>query len=357
MGVDYHLIDIGQLLSADGSEALAVNNAGVVVGSCQPAPGAVAGFRYQFRGGVLELPDPFPPPRFFAMGINDATPEMIVGVTAGLNGENEPALWTNGEFSSLRAIVGNGEARDINDSGIVVGTKIGTTNSPTSTTAFVLDTNTGQMTTDLLLPNGTWSVGRAVNDQGWAVGYAEYPVPAGSHHAVRYANGVLTDLDPNGLLSIAHDIDHLGFAAGVARIAEMDQAVLFLPRGGIRPLSLLPGVTGSVAYGVTSTAQRTEPPYFPHVVGQMTMPSGDGQADLRAFLWFFDRLLNQEVCVDLSQAGVPPTGAASDYFFHTAWAVDDEATRIIGTATYTDPTTGSTSERAVMLTDPRVWPP
>jgi hypothetical protein len=214
------------------------------------------------------------------------------------------------------------------------------------------------MTTDLLLPDGTWSVGRAVNDQGIAVGYAEYPVPAGSHHAFRYVGGVLTDLDPNGLRSIAYDIDHRGFAVGVARIGETDQAVLFLPTGEIQPLNLLPGVTGSVAYGVSSTASRTVPGYRPHVVGQMAMPSGDGQADLRAFLWFAEYPSGRDVCVDLSQAGVPGTGTASDYFFHTAWAVDDAATRIVGTATYRDPSNpGFTDERAVMLTDPRVWPP
>jgi probable HAF family extracellular repeat protein len=338
----YHITDIGQVLSGLTSQALAVNNAGVVVGSCHSGGKDVA-FRYQYPGAQL-LSDPSGAGSI-AMGINNGTQERIVG-QAGL----QTALWSAGVFSSLVQGFLFSEARDINGSGIVVGTR---TILPGVDQFFVLDTNTSQETDFPLGHMGfLLSYGRAVNNQGVVVGWAVrigLPTnpPLRGMHAFRYAGGVFTDLDTNDLGSQAFDINDEGFAVGVALYGTTNRAVLFPPTGGMRPLKLLPDVTSSIAYGVSGGA-------LPVVVGEMQR---SGSRLGHAFLCFVEPS-GQDTCLDLYQAGVPTLPATvGHYYFHTVLAVDDNGSRIVGTASY-EPLLGNfTDERAVLLTDPRAWPP
>lgn len=111
--------DALQLLdgSADGGEALAINNAGQIVGW----NGGVA---YYWDDGSRDYPGTLGGAYSAALGVNDATPVQVVGSSSVQRGSDHAFIWTESDgMRDLGLPKGRSGARaeDVNNAGWVVG--------------------------------------------------------------------------------------------------------------------------------------------------------------------------------------------------------------------------------------------
>jgi probable HAF family extracellular repeat protein len=266
----YSIINL-QTLGGNSSEALSINDAGVVAGdSCvdatttctiihpfiwTPARG-LQDLGTLSNGGIYGLAD----------GVNNSN--QVVGSSdfAGTSmGTTHAFLWTTSGMEDLGTLGCPATAASgINLSGQVVG--VSTVPVGVSTVPPCLGggrprafrwTRVGGMENLGTLPGGTFSVGNAINAVGQIVGYAD---PAGlngtGYHAFVWDSGVMHDLGvlPGGSFSAALGIGDSGVVVGVSDSGQtLTHAVMWSAQGNMLDLGTLPGGSWSGANAINAS--------------------------------------------------------------------------------------------------------
>ncbi len=239
-----NVADLGLLANAVNSMATRTNETGTaIVGIVHRQlpnrpPGYVTSGTAFLRAGstINDLPEAFPGAGAIAYGVNSASPVKVVGEMS-----DDAVLWSGNSFTILRSQLGGfwSGARDINDTDVVVGwATAGPAPSDSYKRAFVLNSSTGALHKDLVLPGGLYSMARAVNQSGVVVGGSHF---SGSQpgdddawacqHAFVFINKNLMDLDTGDLTSIAYDINDTNVIAGVAGYGRGHNASFSLGHG------------------------------------------------------------------------------------------------------------------------------
>ncbi|TFE27016.1 HAF repeat-containing protein [Frankia sp. B2] len=176
---DNHLQDLGTL-GGPSSSAVAVTSAGAIAGSSNTAAGPSHAFRW-WRGTLHDL-GTLGGPSSTAVAANDAG--QIVGYSDTADGHTHAFLWERGRLIDLGTPPGDTEswAIGINNAGQVLVLSRGSSNH-----AFVWWH--GQRAT-ISVPSGDFGV-TAINDRGTVAGTA-------NGHAFRWRDGRFTDLGTLG---------------------------------------------------------------------------------------------------------------------------------------------------------------
>ena len=258
--VTYSIVDLGSLAGGYDTSALAVNNAGHVVGSAMDGSGRYVAFLYvnslQALGTLGGI-------RSKANGINSS--DQIVGNSLTATGVTHAFLYDAGAgnptMTDLHATLGFGgtfsSATAINTAGQIVGAA---DIANGSLHAFLL---TGSTAVDLhssVSFGGPNSFAYAISDTGWIGGVSDDS--SGHSRAFLYnvTTSTLTDLGTlGGPDSVAMAVDASGSAVGNSRVDATDTAFAFQTQPGlpIVPANSLNALGGaySFAFGINGLGQ------------------------------------------------------------------------------------------------------
>ena len=184
------MTDLGTL-GGIGSEGLAINDSGQVVGWSQTKAGTSDAFLWN----GTRMTDLGPLSQFYPHGINDS------GQIAGTCNQSSPCVDSNGAFTTLPDPPGltcSGAAA-INNNGQVLGS----CGDPSGNSHGVVWTNG----TPTVLPTlgGPYFAPTAINNNGDVVGFGQTSTFA--QHGFLYRNGTMTDLGNNIFLYAINDSD------------------------------------------------------------------------------------------------------------------------------------------------------
>jgi probable HAF family extracellular repeat protein len=224
-----------------------INSAGVVVGSAEggPSSGTYRGFVAAGNSGTLL---PVLPGLTFeeqmdhskALAVNDAG--TIVGFSPAPGARSHAVRWTlAGAITDLGTLGGtNSEAVDINNSGQVIGTSQIAGNAATH--AFLLSSGSGMQDLNAQVGANITTVVE-INDAGQIVG--TYTAPNGQSHAFRYTPGSgLLDLGTlGGTSSAPTGLNGRGEVIGTSTLADgSTHAFLWTPADGLEDVTTLTGL-------------------------------------------------------------------------------------------------------------------
>jgi probable HAF family extracellular repeat protein len=254
------LIDLGTLGGAF-SDAVAINDAGQVVGVSETASGQLHGFLW--HNGMMTDLGTLGGSFSAAVAINDAG--QVVGVSQIASGQFHGFLWHNGVMTDLGTLGGSDTvAVAINASGQVVGRSVA---ADGHLHGFLW--HNGVMT-DLGTLGGSFSAAVALNKGGQVVGVSE--TANFELHGFLWQNGVMTDLGtPGGAFSEATAINAAGQVVGQSRTASGEDHAFLWQDGVMTDLGTLGG-SFSAALALNEGGQ---------VAGASQTASGQ----LHGFLW------------------------------------------------------------------------
>lgn len=220
----YASVNIGADLGMTGSDALAVNSVGMVVGTADvPAHGCCQAWLWRGPGDVVSLPPLSGSWGAAARGIN--TVGQVVGNSGAADGGNHAVMWrppyTTSDVIDLAGGAPGFQAYAINDAGQVVGTG----RMPGwPTTAFLWTQQTGM--TGLPLPAGQHQAATpvAINKNGDIAGWYTTDPPDNQPHAIFWPAGAaiavdLGTLNPGGG-SLATGVNDAGVVSGWGSAAD-----------------------------------------------------------------------------------------------------------------------------------------
>lgn len=188
----------------------------------------------------------------YGLGINNSGD--VVGAAEGGGHTRHPVLWAAGSATDLGLPVGTeGDARDLNDAGTVVGFLYDAAATTVNTYGFIWAAGKFTLLTN---PGSQYVLAKAINNQGTVVGHFQDPTSK-LGHAFRYtASGGLVDIHPAGAYtqSLARAISERGDIAGSVGLVNGEvHAALWSSTGAFADLGTLGGPgPGSDAYGVNS---------------------------------------------------------------------------------------------------------
>jgi probable HAF family extracellular repeat protein len=187
---DGAVIDLGTL-GGDYSYAMAINDAGEVVGYSETAPGSSVLRAFSWRDGIMTQLGTLT----LAEDVSDR------GWVAGTNVDGVPARLGRGVTTVLTDTLGNATA--VNDRGQVAGYTFGP-----GTRSFLW--SDGRMVDLGILSGATFVQAYGVNDRAEVVGYTDY-------HAFLWRHGVMTALPRlAGGSTSATDINNRGLIVGTS---------------------------------------------------------------------------------------------------------------------------------------------
>ena len=253
------MTDLGTL-GGTTSVATGINAAGVVVGMSSIAPGSAQVDAFRERGGKLKDLGP----------LNAASAE---GGTVSINADGDISGLSAGGYDALihrpgmnidlGSLAGLGSiARDINDSGQVVGLSTTALLPPVSGSSQLTATfhaflySHGTMS-DLGTLGGTDSTADSINDRGAVVGFS-YTADDAATHAFVYRNGKMTDLGTlGGSYSVAAAINDEGAVVGASLTSASALHGFIDHRGRMVDLnSMIPAKSGVVITNAESINDR-----------------------------------------------------------------------------------------------------
>lgn len=272
--INRRVIDVSPI-GGDGGAALALNNLGQVVGSTSVA-GVSHAFLWDPVDGAMDLGLPEGFASASAEDVNDAG--QVVGWAQESGLYTRAFVWdasTGMQFLPTASAIGNAFAYAINESGQVVGQA---TDANGNERAVLWDPVTGVEyleDLDLALP---LSEARDVNESGQVVGFSySTAVPAGRHAVLWDPTSGVHDLGTlGGAESSAQGINDAGEVVGASRPTlfpnpgfDIDQPFIWDAPDGMRPLPLtLPGERGA-AHAIASGGE---------IVGSWSGPGEFGAA-------------------------------------------------------------------------------
>lgn len=271
-----------RFISNPSSSVSSINNAGAVTGSAQ-INDWISGYSERatvWSNGIATNVSPVNAWSSWAGGINTAG--EIVGQFTASN--TYPGYLSKGFYSYNGQVtdLGYGQAVSINDAGQVL---INRGSDPGIHTVEIWQSGIGSlMTVGDLFGGGRGSYAYEINDQGAFVGYSYLGYD--SYHAFLHHNGIATDLGTfGGRFSNAIGMNNLNQVVGAADLADQFGQHAFLWGNGVMR-DLTPNAMQSVAEDINNHGQ---------IVGW-----GDGGA----FLWFEDQYLNLNQLLGTAGMGI-----------------------------------------------------
>ncbi|HEX4425720.1 MAG TPA: hypothetical protein VH079_10000 [Terriglobales bacterium] len=244
LGQSYTLTNLGTLRQGS-ARVHGINSQGQIVGgSGHPHGSDTHAFLWTKKGGMKDLGFLSGGDYSVAMAINDAG--QVVGTSNSTNGIHG-FLWTNADgLTQLPSLQGtdNSSAYAIDQSGQIAG-------ASGSHAALWM----GNSIKDLGALGGTWSEAHGLNNAGQVVGVAD--TPSGSR-AFLWADGSgMKDLGvlPDDSSSRANHISDQGEVVGASEGMGGVRAFLWTNSGGMRALASLPSGGYSEAFGINSLGQ------------------------------------------------------------------------------------------------------
>jgi probable HAF family extracellular repeat protein len=210
-------VQLGALGSGTASTALALNEAGQIVGhSALTTPPSGAHAVLWSNGGITDLTPDLPANQTAAAnGINEAG-QVVMNIYYG-----SALLWQNGVTTPLGHLGGGSSAaNDINDSGIVVGSSVTDDLTQLGFMAHPFKWQNGVMTDLGLLPGDEDGGAAAINSSGHIVGSSGRTDPEtyeSFYRAFLYRNGTMTALPVPSWEAYAGDINDAGVVVGSMR--------------------------------------------------------------------------------------------------------------------------------------------
>ncbi len=181
--------DLGSL-GGNFTDVRGLNNSGEIVGASQEM-GDTVWVAFYYASGTMTGLGNLGGSQTYAQAVNVSG--QIAGFTLSMNGHTQPWLYSNGNLTNLGTLGGDyGVAYAMNSAGHVVGDS--TNADPSLQTAFLYDGTMHNLGTI----GGNYSGGYGINTAGVIVGGSTIPV-AETEHAMRYASGVMTDLNKLGI--------------------------------------------------------------------------------------------------------------------------------------------------------------
>ncbi len=315
--VTYAFTDLGTL-GGNYATAVAINNAGQIVGTSKNGGGQSRAYIYS--GGVMTGLATLGGTTGNATGINNAG--VVVGdSTLAGNTVTHGFVYQSGTTTDLGAITGNSYAKGINDNGLIVGY----TGVTGGTNAFSYLSGT---MTALGSLGGTQSYGNAVNNAG-QVGVQTYGPSV--YGGVIYDNGTTTSLGTlGGSNTFVFGVGEAGQVLGHSNVAGDAHYHAYLYSGGtMTDLGALGATYNSAAFAINSSDT---------IVGYSGSPSGN-----HGFIYSSGQML------DLNSLTTVPTG----WVINNAYDIND-AGQIVGTIY----NSSLSQTRAYLLTpvpEPATW--
>jgi probable HAF family extracellular repeat protein len=207
--------DLGFLPGGDYSVAIAINDAGQIVGTSNSTNG-MHGFLWTNANGLTQLPSLQGTSTSSAYAINQS------GQIAGASGSHA-ALWTENSVKDLGALSGAwSEAHGLNNAGQVVGVA----DTPSGSRAFLWANGSGMK--DLgVLPGDSSSRANHISDQGEVVGASEGMAGVRAFLWTNSAGMRALASLPSGGYSEAFGVNSLGQVVGQSGSSLGTRAVLW----------------------------------------------------------------------------------------------------------------------------------
>lgn len=243
----YTVEDLGVLPGDTSSVATGINQRGEVVGWSTGADGSTHAFVYT-DAGMVALPGLAGRARTIARDINDSG-DVVGTANAGGVDLGHAVLWTAGTVIDLGTLAKGGysEGWAINDKGQIVGSSSTDAGSP-GPHAFLYTQAEGMAD---LTPDSDTGYALDINEAGQVTGYKTAP---GGYHAFRWQDGKAEDLGviPGFAHSFGWAINAAGQVAGSSISASGNSERVFRFTDGVGVENL--GGVGqvNVAYGINS---------------------------------------------------------------------------------------------------------
>jgi len=219
---DYTVQDLGTLQGDTSSVAWAINAHGDVVG-WSTGPGGLRAFVFKDDGGMDALPGLPDRPRTVARDINDSG-DVVGSANAGGVDIGHAVLWSGGSVRDLGTLGAGAysEAWGINNLGQVVGYS-SVSGGSFGTHAFLYSPAAGMVD---LTPTSDAGYAADINDAGQVTGYKTAP---GGYHAFRWQDGSAEDLGvlPGFAHTFGWAINAAGQVAGSSASASGNSERLF----------------------------------------------------------------------------------------------------------------------------------
>jgi probable HAF family extracellular repeat protein len=211
----YQITVLPDLVGAVDSYATGLNNHGDVVGVADFDTHTV-GYVYHAASGTLTTIGGFGGAETEALGINDSG--LVVGYSQTIGGNRQAFIWQSGILTALPTVGGaNGYGWAVNNAGLVVGTTQNTTPRDRATTW------TAGLATDLGTLGGLFSSAHAVSSAGHVAGVSGNGVNPGERAFRTLGGGPLTDLgNLGGIFTHVWGVNSSGTVVGWGKDSSGD---------------------------------------------------------------------------------------------------------------------------------------
>ncbi len=253
----YNILDIGILPGDANSQGNRISPGGVATGRSLPNSGAAHAYSWTQGGGQIGLPSLASPSRPFSVGngVNDNGQIVGAGATTAFGSSRLPLIWNSGVVSQLPLPAGQtlGDANDINQSGIAVGSA----NSGSLQRGVIYQGGTGTFITQTT-PGGSFILTAfSINDSGRIVGQGIDPNNAARNVGYVYDIGSASAFEVGALPgfngALTFDVSNAGHVVGSSMLNQgSGLPFIWTQANGIQPIPLPIGTSQGSARGVNS---------------------------------------------------------------------------------------------------------